>query len=483
VRRGGRGCALPAAHYNHPVQLQLEAINEVARIATSDLELRPMMQRITDALARKFEWEFVALVMVNADRTAFVCEAVASTQPTEIHAGYSRPLGSGVVGEVATTRKPILLDDVGTFPNYVETMPGTMSEICVPVLHHDDLVAILNLESVRPAAFHDQLPLLVTVADQIAGAIANARLFEETRKRARLMEMMSEVSRTALEATDLGELLENVVRYVLEQFPVERVTITLRDISASAGGTASATPAELVVPIRFRGDDLGSFKIESATDDVFTPATALVFESFASQVAGAIHLAAMKRGLERANEHLARAIETLHRISTTDPLTGASNRRQFDDTLDLEWRRAARARTPLTLLMIDIDSFKAYNDTYGHQAGDECLRRVASGLQTRFHRAGDLVSRYGGEEFAVLLAGVDRNDAAQLAESLRAAVESNHIEHRASATGEWVTISVGVATIVPDRDADSETLVRAADEALYSAKNAGRNRVICHPDA
>ena len=129
-------------------------------------------------------------------------------------------------------------------------------------------------------------------------------------------------------------------------------------------------------------------------------------------------------------------------------------------------------------MMIDIDSFKAYNDTYGHQAGDECLRRVACGLQSRFHRAGDLVSRYGGEEFAVLLAGVAGDDAAQLAESLREAVESDHIEHRASPTGEWVTISVGVTTMVPDRDADSETLVRAADEALYSAKNAGRNRVV-----
>jgi diguanylate cyclase (GGDEF)-like protein len=459
------------------VQLQLEAINEIARIATSDLELRPMMQRITDALAHKFGWEFVALVMVNSERDAFVCEAVTSAMPTEIHAGYSRPLGSGVVGTVAATEKPILLDDVRTHPNYVETMSGTMSELCVPVLHGGELVAILNLESTRPGAFHDELPLLLTVADQIAGAISNARLFEETRKRARLMEMMSEVSRTALEANDLGELLDNIVRYVHEQFPVERVTIALRDTSASAGQTTSENPAQLAVPIRFRGDDLGSFTIESRSGDVFTPATALVFESFAAQVAGAIHLAALKRGLERANEHLAKAIETLHKISTTDPLTGAANRRQFDDTLDLEWRRAARARTHLTLMMIDIDSFKAYNDTYGHQAGDECLRQVAAALQERFHRAGDLVARYGGEEFAVLLAGVRRDDAITIAESLRAHVESSAIEHRASPTGQTVTISVGVATLVPPRDGDPEEIIRAADEALYRAKESGRNRV------
>ena len=454
------------------MELQLQAINEIARIATSHVELRPMLQRITDALAGKFDWEFVALVMVNAERTAFVCEAVTSAMPTEIHPGYSRPLGSGVVGTVASTGKPILLDDVNAFPNYVETMPGTMSELCVPVCHGGQLVAILNLESTRASAFHDDVPLLLTVADQIAGAISNAQLFEETRKRARLMEMMSEVSRIALESTDLGELLDNIVRYVLDQFPVERVSITLRDISASAGNVTSESPAQLSVPIRFRGDDLGSFKIESATDDVFTPATALVFESFAAQVAGAIHLAALKRGLERANEHLAKAIETLHKISTTDPLTGAANRRQFDDTLDLEWRRAARARTLVTLMMIDIDSFKAYNDTYGHQSGDECLRHVAQVLQQRFHRAGDLVARYGGEEFAVLIAGVGREHVASIAESLRVLVEQAEFEHRT------VTISIGVATLVPERDSDPEVLVRAADDALYAAKNAGRNRVV-----
>src|SRR5258706_8613227 len=195
----------------------LETINEIARIASLDIELRPMMQRITDAVAQKFGWEFVALVMVDADHTAFVCEAVTSSIATEIYPGYSRPLGSGVVGEVATTGRPILLDDVRRHPNYVETIPGAMSELCVPVKHSGDLVAIVNLESTRLRAFHDQVPLLTTLADQIAGAIHNGRLFEETRRRAALMEVMSEVSRTALEATDLGELLQRIVRYVHER--------------------------------------------------------------------------------------------------------------------------------------------------------------------------------------------------------------------------------------------------------------------------
>jgi len=445
---------------------QLETINEIARIATLDLSLRPMLQRITDALAQKFDWEFVALIAVDEPRTAFVCEAVTSAHPTDIETGYSRPLGSGVVGEVAATQQPIVLDDVRTSNNYVETMPGAMSEICIPVKHAGKLVAVLNSESTRLAAYRDQLPLLMTVSDQIAGAIANARLYEETRDRARLMEMMSEVSRTALEALDLQELLDRIVEYVHERFPVQQVSIAFADMRATAGAGDRSNEA-LVVPIRFRGESLGGLRIESSTAEVFTPANITTFELFANQVAGAIHIAKVKRDLEEANEHLASAIETLHRLSNTDALTDCANRRHFDDTLTLEWRRALRMGTPLSLAMIDIDFFKPFNDTHGHQAGDEVMRRVAQTLQSRLHRAGDLVARYGGEEFAILLVGVEAEKALEIAERARADIE---------ALG--VTISAGVATIIPHRDVAAEELVRAADAALYEAKRAGRNRVV-----
>lgn len=426
-----------------------------------------MLQRITDALAQKFDWEFVALIAVDQARTAFVCEAVTSAWPTEIESGYSRALGSGVVGEVAATQEPIVLDDVRTSSNYVETMPGTLSEICIPVKHAGKLVAILNIESTRLAAFHDELPLLTTVADQIAGAIANARLFEETRERARVMEMMSEVSRTALEALDLQELLDRIVDYVHERFPVQRVSIVLAETRAEAG-TGGDGHELLAIPIRFRGETLGDLRIESASSAAFTSSNVIAFELFANQVAGAIHLAKMKRDLEEANEHLAGAIETLHRLSNTDALTGMANRRHFDDALTLEWRRAVRTATPLSLVMMDIDFFKPFNDTHGHQAGDELLRRVAETLQARLHRAGDLVSRYGGEEFAILLVGVDLEHAREIAERARADVE---------ALGA-VTISGGVATIVPARGLSPDQLVSAADAALYEAKRTGRNRVV-----
>ncbi len=517
---------------------QWEVLNEVARIATLDLELRPQLQRITDTLARKFGWQFVALMTIDRDRNAFVCEAMTSEVQTSVYVGYGRTLGSGVVGQVAETGQPIVIDDVRTWPNFVDTLPGARSEICVPVCHHGGLVAVLNIESTELGAFHGQLPLLKTVADQIAGAIASAQLVEELRRRVRLMEMMSEVSRTALEADDLDELLQIIVGYIHERFPLELVAIVLYDAEGdefvqitSAGEMLVAPPSrwpagagiigrcirtgetqivrdvsrdpeyitvnprshsEAVIPIRFKDKLLGVLNLESESPEVFVPASVLAFEAFADQVAGAIHLSTVNASLaetssqleqkssalEQANEHLAQAIETLHHISTQDGLTGVANRRHFDETLALEWRRAARSRSPLSLLMLDIDYFKAFNDAAGHQAGDDTLRRVAQALRDNLHRAADLVSRYGGEEFAILLPETEGDAARILAESLRAHIESLDIHHPTAPEGH-VTVSIGLACAIPPRDgANAGEFIRYADAALYDAKRSGRNRVV-----
>lgn len=440
-----------------PLRVDLVVLNEIARIATQDLELQPMLQRITDTLAYTFDWQFVALISIGDDRKSFVCEAVTSLVPTEVHVGYGRPLGSGVVGEVAATERPLLLDDVREYANYIETLPGGLSELCVPILHSGRLVAILNLESTRLAAFHDQLPLLLTVADQIAPAIANARLFGELKQRASLMEMMSELSRTALEATDLDQLIQGVVDYIRARFPI--------DVSTKLGGAgAAATKFEgsaLSVPIVHHGATLGVLRFEAQSPDAFTPANVLAFEAIADQIAGAINLASIRRDLEEANARL-------QRLSMLDGLTGIANRRRFDEALDVEWRRGVRSNAPLSLLMIDIDAFKPYNDAHGHQAGDDCLCRVGATLAESLQRAGDLVARYGGEEFTVLLPETDAGHARGVAEMLR---------ERVAATAP-VTISVGVSTMIPDLGAASFVLVADADAALYEAKRSGRNRVV-----
>ena len=338
----------------------LEILNEIVRIATLDLELRPMLQRITDALAQKFRWEFVACVTVDRDRKRFTCEAVTSTQQAAIDVGDSRALASGVVGEVATLARPILLDDVRTAKKYLEVLPGARSELCVPVLHRGELVAILDVESTKPRAFHDQLPLVQTVADQIAGAIHSARLFQQA---------------------------------------------------------------------------------------------------------------------QQANRALAEANRRLEELSRTDGLTGVANRRHFEDVYDREWRRATRVRGPIALLMIDIDEFKKYNDRYGHQGGDDCLKRVAETLKQSLIRASDMVARYGGEEFVVVLPGSDQQAAIVTAERLRQLIEKLGMPHEAATSGNRVvTISVGAAAYNPTAKDRAETLLSAADQALYGAKHGGRNR-------
>nr|WP_294523733.1 diguanylate cyclase [uncultured Rhodopila sp.] len=167
-------------------------------------------------------------------------------------------------------------------------------------------------------------------------------------------------------------------------------------------------------------------------------------------------------------------------LSTTDGLTGLANRRQFDAIFALEWARCGRSHLPLTLIMLDVDWFKSYNDHYGHQAGDDCLVGIARVLLAGAQRATDLAARYGGEEFTLILPGLDAAGAFRLAEALRSSIESLSIVHAQSPIGK-VTVSAGVATVMPGVGMDESILLRAADEALYRAKNAGRNRTRIAP--
>jgi diguanylate cyclase (GGDEF)-like protein len=167
-------------------------------------------------------------------------------------------------------------------------------------------------------------------------------------------------------------------------------------------------------------------------------------------------------------------------LAATDGLTGLANRRTFDSHLESEWLRAAREDTPLSLLLVDIDCFKAFNDAYGHQAGDFCLRAVAHLLRNAVKRPADLVARYGGEEIAVLLPVTSRKGAARIAELIRSGVEALGMPHKHSAPAGVVTISVGAATLFPASEALSigpKDLIAMADRALYEAKLDGRNRV------
>ena len=179
---------------------------------------------------------------------------------------------------------------------------------------------------------------------------------------------------------------------------------------------------------------------------------------------------------ERAQ--LERANQELNFLSSVDGLTGIPNRRFFDQFLSQLWSLAARNGEPIALIMCDIDFFKAYNDTYGHLQGDECLKKVATALKNSLKRQVDFVARYGGEEFVVVLSNTDVDGATKVAETLRANVENLAILHRLSSITPTITISLGVAIGYANSTVLPQTLIEAADNALYQAKRAGRNRYI-----
>lgn len=170
--------------------------------------------------------------------------------------------------------------------------------------------------------------------------------------------------------------------------------------------------------------------------------------------------------------------DLLEQLANLDGLTELPNRRYFDEHFESEWRRAARKGVPLSVALVDIDYFKGYNDRYGHSAGDDCLRAVARSLAKGANRGGEFVARYGGEEFIFVWPEIDLKESIQAAELACRTIQNMKIENKSSDLGEVVTVSIGVANLIPGRDSRKTDLIEAADEQLYKAKNQGRNCVV-----
>jgi diguanylate cyclase (GGDEF)-like protein len=177
-----------------------------------------------------------------------------------------------------------------------------------------------------------------------------------------------------------------------------------------------------------------------------------------------------------AEQQLKEAYHAVEALAGTDALTGLANRRRFDQTLLTEWRRALRDRRSLSLVLIDADYFKSYNDTYGHLRGDSCLKQIASTTQELLLRPADLAARFGGEEFAVILPDTPNKSALAIAQEICSGISGRKLPHGANPLG-VLTVSVGCATLVPQLGQFAASLIECADEALYKAKRSGRNRV------
>ena len=216
--------------------------------------------------------------------------------------------------------------------------------------------------------------------------------------------------------------------------------------------------------------------IESGGDDyLLKPISQVVLRA---KINAMRRLVEMQRALVEVTQELNAANKELQRLSTTDGLTGIANRRFFDQLSVREWRRCERLKKPMALVMVDVDHFKKYNDTYGHQGGDQCLKTVAAQVARAAPRASDLAARYGGEEFVLVLGDTTVDGAKWVANNIRQHVADLKMPHSASNIGH-VSVSCGVASLLPLEGMTFETLLKVTDEALYKAKEQGRNTVVC----
>ncbi|MBX2865791.1 MAG: sensor domain-containing diguanylate cyclase [Leptolyngbyaceae cyanobacterium MAG.088] len=208
-------------------------------------------------------------------------------------------------------------------------------------------------------------------------------------------------------------------------------------------------------------------------EHVWTPEQLTQTKILLDEIAIAVHHSLLYEQLKQDNQDL-------QALALTDSLTGLANRRQFDRYFDAEWHRLAREQQPLTLILCDIDYFKLYNDFYGHPMGDVCLAKVSDVLTSCIRRPADLVARYGGEEFVVVLPNTDTEGGHRVARTIKKQLVNAAIPHVTSDLGDYVTLTMGIATIIPNYPMASQDLLQAADLALYHAKQQGRNRIYVH---
>lgn len=291
--------------------------------------------------------------------------------------------------------------------------------------------------------------------------------------------------KTLPETTALFGMLIASIEVVFHQsaYPIAFILFPILVVIASRLGFPGAVLAVNILNIltaKATIQGAGPFMFVQGVHEAHRILTLQVYLTVAMVTSFGIALTALER--DDFHKQLKMTLLKMEEIATHDALTGLGNRRLFDLTLESEWNRAMREQKPIGLLLLDADCFKAFNDTYGHIAGDECLCAIARSVRATVKRSGDLAARYGGEEFVVLLPGTPLEHAALVAESIRAGVESLEIEHSGN---KWahVTISIGCCATVPGWNVPSQRLVAAADEALYAAKLGGRNRVVCDAPA
>jgi diguanylate cyclase (GGDEF)-like protein len=412
------------------------------------------------------------------------------------------PLGKGITGTAAAKKRPIYIRDVSLEPEYLPGIQSTRSELAIPLMVQEIVVGVLDLQSDELDHFDNEtIDLLTLFAAQASIGIQNAKLYSLVQRRAAQLEAINSLAKQTTVELDIKDLLERFCNQLPNSFPVDGVAVLLRDeenvLSLRACNQGLAPDFEIDQLLsRFRdcsktrdaGDSVVSHAIQCGSSPCIRGSHAevcLPLVSFGTNIG--ILVCASKtlrafssqdvQALESVADILATALQNsiyvdkVRQLASRDGLTGMLNRRAFEERIVEEITRADRYGGNLAVLMIDIDHFKAVNDEFGHLLGDEVLKHAATIFSHQLRKV-DLVCRFGGEEFAIILPSTNLESASAVAEKLRRAF----FAHVFSGISRPITVSIGVAAF-PEHGTQRDTLVHSADKALYQAKLDGRNRI------
>lgn len=485
---------------------QLELLSEVGRQIAKSLDEQEILERTLEAVVNKFGYAEAAISLL-VDGDTLEVTAINGTEDFGYRPGYQQKTGQGIIGRVAQIRESYVTGDVAKDPYYFSTTERNGSAMGVPMQDKEHLLGVLYVESTIQDAFKsDDVQTLQTLASQVATSLQKARLYARTQEHLQVMTTLQSVSHVVTSSLELKEILHNVIGLLKESFGYTYISIYLLDGEVLHLGAEIGYPADLIIqqiPItsgvvgRAARTKQVQFIHDVGTDPMFLRASYEVKSEICvpllknENVLGVLNVESKSEvPLDENDVNLLTALAgpvavavdnaRLHaevkRMALTDVLSGLANRRAFDEFLQIEITRAKRYADPLSLIIMDLDSFKEYNDKWGHPAGDVRLREIADLLRAKV-REPDLAARYGGEEFAVILPNTSKEGAIVLAERLRIfAEELAPVKHDDGSPKAGYTISLGVATFPEDADTLDELLI-AADNAELCAKQLGKNRV------
>jgi len=480
---------------------KIAVLYDAGQAVLSTFDLDEVLQRILGIARDYFHLRNVAIMLVDQQTQNLYVRSQIGWDEGEDKVVL--PTGQGLTGAAALKKQPVYAPDVTQDKRYRCSAKSTRSELAIPLMVRDEVVGVLDCQSDRLDHFDPEtIDLLTLFSNQASIALQNARLYSLEQQRARQLQAINSIAQQTTAVLDLEELLDRVCQLMQEAFRVSHVSLFLREdqdlvlrahygsltpripqggrfpasnepwasIMAS-GRTAtesdlrSATSmkffaesaSRMRIPLISFGQTLGVLGLDSSQPDAFRDGDLQSLESVADICATAIQ-----------NAHY---VERVKQLAYLDGLTGIFNRRFFEMRIMEEIERARRYGTGMAVIMADIDQFKRLNDEFGHVLGDEVLRQASSVFNQQLRKI-DVVCRYGGEEFGILLTQTNAQHAMNIAEKLRKMIATWQFP----GVPRTVTISAGAAAF-PEHGTTRDELVRAADNALYAAKQAGRNRV------